>query len=60
MSNLSDILRLFQFPSSAQKQPKVIKLNFRDIKHIGQIDALYHPIEELSLNHNHLESLEGI
>jgi Leucine-rich repeat (LRR) protein len=60
MSNLADILRLFQFPSSAQKQPKVIKLNFRDIKFIGHIDPLYHPIEELSLNHNHLESLEGI
>jgi hypothetical protein len=60
MSNLGDILRLFQVQSQYQTQPKVIKLNFRDIKVIGIVDPLYHNIEELSLNHNHLANLDGI
>ena len=74
-SKLSDILKLFAWgatgsskgPSrraSPSKQtalkPKVIKLNFRDICEIDVVDALYHDIQELSLNHNHLDSLEGI
>lgn len=54
MSNLGDILRLFQIQSQYQTKPKVIKLNFRDIRVIGIVDPLYHNIEELSLNHNHL------
>lgn len=40
--------------------PKVIKLNFRDIQSIGMVNPLYHSIEEISLNHNHLSSLDGI
>ena len=60
MSNLGDILRLFQIPAQYQAQPKVIKLNFRDIQQIGAIDPIYHQIEELSLNHNHLVTLDGI
>jgi Leucine-rich repeat (LRR) protein len=38
----------------------VIKLNFRDISKIGSVDPLYHEVEELSLNHNHLKTLDGI
>ena len=61
MSELADILRLFRWPSHlAQERPRVIKLNFRDIGRIGVVDSFYHFVEELSLNHNHLTSLDGI
>lgn len=41
-------------------KPKVIKLNFRDICQIDSVSSAYHEIEELSLNHNYLQSLSGI
>ena len=42
-------------------KPKVIKLNFRDICQIDDgVSPVYHDIQELSLNHNHLSSLDGI
>ena len=56
MVTLQQVLRLFDFPP----QGRVIRLNFRDIVQIGPVDALYHRIEELSLNHNQLTGLDGI
>ena len=41
-------------------KPKVIKLNFRDIAEIDEIDPIFHEVNELSLNHNLLTSLSGI
>jgi len=41
-------------------KPKVIKLNFRDICQIDGVSALYSDVQELSLNHNQLKSLDGI
>ena len=41
-------------------KPKVIKLNFRDIAEIDFIDPIYHEVNELSLNHNLLTTLDGI
>ena len=38
----------------------MIKLNFRDIAEIDVIDPIYHEVNELSLNHNLLTSLDGI
>ena len=38
----------------------MIKLNFRDICEIDGVDGSYHDIQELSLNHNHLRSLDGV
>lgn len=62
MSKLSDILKLFSWgpASKIQNQPTVIKLNFRDICIIDRVDDMYSSIKELSLNHNHLTSLNGI
>ena len=67
-SKLSDILKLFAFnggnppnsSSASHLKPKVIKLNFRDICEIDMVGSSYHEIHELSLNHNHLQSLDGI
>lgn len=71
-SKLSDILKLFAWnnpkqqkgdlksPKGGPLRPKVIKLNFRDIGKIDLVDPIYHDIVELSLNHNHLRSLDGI
>ena len=67
-SKLSDILKLFAWSggnppnssSASHLKPKVIKLNFRDICQIDMVDSSYHDIHELSLNHNHLQSLDGI
>ena len=41
-------------------KPKVIKLNFREICEIDEVDPMYHDVHELSLNHNHLTKLDGI
>ena len=41
-------------------KPRVIKLNFRDICEIDEVDPMYHEVNEISLNHNHLKSLDGI
>ena len=41
-------------------KPKVIKLNFRDIAEIDLVDSIYHEVNELSLNHNLLQTLDGI
>lgn len=62
MSKLSDILKIFNWGPETKNQPKpaVIKLNFRDINTIDKVDAIYNEIKELSLNHNHLTSLDGI
>ena len=62
MSRLSDILKLFNWGPSAKlhNKPTVIKLNFRDIRVIDRVDDIYSSIKELSLNHNHLTSLDGI
>jgi len=54
MSSLNDILRLFEVPVSL---PRAIKLNFRDITRIGKVNEIYHMIEELSLNNNHISNL---
>lgn len=39
---------------------KIINLNYRDISSIGYINARYQYVEELYLNHNLLETLDGI
>lgn len=49
-----------QGKAAAGLKPKVIKLNFRDICAIDPVDSSYHEIQELSLNHNHLRSLDGV
>ena len=38
----------------------MIKLNFRDIAEIDFIEPMYHEVNELSLNHNLLTTLDGI
>ena len=62
MSRLSDILKLFSWGPSNKTQPSptVIKLNFRDVNTIDKVDEIYADIKELSLNHNHLTTLDGI
>lgn len=46
--------------TTSSLKPKVIKLNFRDIKEIDTVSSSYYQIQELSLNHNHLRSLDRI
>jgi len=71
MSRLSEILQIFA-PSNNQQlggsqyisRPRSLKLNFRSISAIDKLPEhlldIYRDIEELSLNHNELRSLDGI
>ena len=47
-------------PGGPSLKPKVIKLNFRDICQIDKVNPSYLEIHELSLNHNHLQTLDGV
>ena len=72
MSKLSEILQIFApsqgLGNSRQGgnvvRPKSLKLNFRGIRIIDRLPQhlldIYCDVEELSLNHNELRTLDGI
>lgn len=63
MTKLSELLQVFQAsarPGTVRK-PSVLKLNFRNITVVDELKpeqkAVYSSIQELSLNHNRLQSV---
>ena len=59
---MNSIIEAFENDCTVQEREKVvsINLNYRDIAQIGFISEKYRNVQELYLNHNLLQSLDGI
>lgn len=59
---MNEIIEDFEHECTVQERERIvsINLNYRDVTQIGFVKEKYRQIQELYLNHNLIESLDGI